>query len=61
MFSPLVCVNNTHKKNNEYHESVFRHTEAESQIEEISGVAFFLNQKLFNYLNEAKRIGEFSY
>ena len=56
MFSPMcVC---TQIKNNEYHESVlfFRHTEAESQIEEISGVAFIFNQKFFNDLNEAKGV-----
>ncbi len=33
-----------------------RHTEAESQVEEISGVAFIFNQKFFNDLNEAKGI-----
>ena len=34
----------------------FRHTEAESRIEEISGVAFIFNQKFFNDLNEAKGV-----
>ena len=33
-----------------------RHTEAENQVEEISGVAFIFNQKFFNDLNEAKGI-----
>ena len=33
-----------------------RHSEAESQVEEISGVAFIFNQKFFNDLNEAKGI-----
>ena len=33
-----------------------RHTEAEGQIEEISGVAFIFNQKFFNDLYEAKGI-----
>ena len=33
-----------------------RHTEAESRIEEISGVAFIFNQKFFNDLNEAKGV-----
>ena len=33
-----------------------RHTEAEGQIEEISGVAFIFNQKFFNDLFEAKGI-----
>ena len=33
-----------------------RHTEAESRVEEISGVAFIFNQKFFNDLNEAKGI-----
>ena len=35
---------------------IHRHTEAESQVEEISGVAFIFNQKFFNDLNEAKGI-----
>ena len=34
----------------------FRHTEPESRIEEISGVAFIFNQKFFNDLNEAKGV-----
>ena len=33
-----------------------RHSEAESHVEEISGVAFIFNQKFFNDLNEAKGI-----
>lgn len=33
-----------------------KRTEAESQVEEISGVAFIFNQKFFNDLNEAKGI-----
>ena len=33
-----------------------RHTEAESRVEEISGVAFIFNQKFFNDMNEAKGI-----
>jgi hypothetical protein len=33
-----------------------RHTEAESALEEISGVAFIFNQKFFNDLNDAKGI-----
>ena len=33
-----------------------RHSDAETQIEEISGVAFIFNQKFFNDLNEAKGI-----
>ncbi len=33
-----------------------KHTEAESQVEEISGVAFIFNQKFFNDLTEAKGI-----
>ena len=35
---------------------IHRHSEAESQVEEISGVAFIFNQKFFNDLNEAKGI-----
>ena len=35
---------------------IHRHTEAESHVEEISGVAFIFNQKFFNDLNEAKGI-----
>ena len=33
-----------------------RHSEAESHVEEISGVAFIFNQKFFNDLNDAKGI-----
>ena len=33
-----------------------RHTEAESRVEEISGVAFIFNQKFFNDLNASKGI-----
>ena len=34
----------------------YRHTDAETRIEEISGVAFIFNQKFFTDLNEAKGI-----
>ena len=33
-----------------------RHSEAESRVQEISGVAFIFNQKFFNDLNEEKGI-----
>ena len=60
IFKDLYILGFTIEKDEGFYSFLFifycRHTEAEGQIEEISGVAFIFNQKFFNDLYEAKGI-----